>query len=82
VHLFPTYLLVLVFATAEKHGIATKALRKDIDVSHGSKTQKGKGATGGQDVNHRPTHSSAASSLLPCISTLCACLISYLPLFS
>lgn len=79
--LSPPYLLVLEFATAEKHGIVPEALRMDIDESHGSKIQRGEGAKGGADVNHRPTHSSAAS-LLPCISTLSVGLISYIRLFS
>ncbi|KAL2332535.1 hypothetical protein Fmac_020116 [Flemingia macrophylla] len=46
----------------------TKAEAK-YDVSPGSRAQRGKGSYGGEDVNHRPTHNSAAS-LLPCISTL------------
>ncbi|TKY48003.1 hypothetical protein E2542_SST25417 [Spatholobus suberectus] len=59
----------------EKYGIIKEALRLDTkvedkyDLSHGSKTQRGRGAYGGADVNHHPGHNSAAS-LLPCISTL------------
>ncbi|XP_020232212.1 uncharacterized protein LOC109812632 [Cajanus cajan] len=54
----------------EKYGI-TKEAHTKIDLSHGSRTQRGKGAYGGADVNHHPTHNSASSSL-PCISTLSA----------
>ncbi|RDX57705.1 hypothetical protein CR513_63030, partial [Mucuna pruriens] len=59
----------------EKYGITKEALKVDTkvevkdDLSRGSKTQRGKAANGGADVNRRPTHNSAASSL-PCYSTI------------
>jgi len=59
--LFPPYLLVLVFATTEKHGIVIEELRLDIDVSPSSKIHKGKKANGGANVNHHSTNSSTVS---------------------
>ncbi|KAL5152701.1 hypothetical protein HKD37_13G038766 [Glycine soja] len=58
----------------DKYGIITEDKH---DLSYGSRTRRGHGAYGGQDVNHRPSHNSA-TSFLPCISTLSLALASIL----
>ncbi|KAL5156455.1 hypothetical protein HKD37_15G041413 [Glycine soja] len=64
----PQQIIILFeFPTADKYGIITEDTKVENkhDLSHGSRTQRGKGAYGGQDVNHN-----SATSFLPCISTL------------